>query len=151
MARIIIKSGFSDFKTPLFSSPPTAYTCMHLCTYMHVHTYGLLHKCFLILPSSPSNPNNEDKFPISVFSTHLRLNGFPFRKVVSNVVFICLCLYIIEERRKWDGRSLRAVVCPSSFAYWALSGCCCFCGGRGVMCQAPYTRLDSQISFKYTG
>ena len=51
--------------------------------------------------------------------TLLRLNGFPLCKVDSNVVFLCLCLYMIEERRHKEGRSLREIICPGSVAYWA--------------------------------
>lgn len=116
---------------------------MHICVSYH--------HCFLILPIT-KQPNNEGKFPISVFYTLLRLNGFPLYRVAPNVVFLYLCLYIINEKRKKEGVRLREIICPGSVAYWAQFGYFLFGDGVGgchhFPTPIPPNCGDSQICIR---
>lgn len=94
-------------------------------------------------------PNKEDKFPISVFYTLLRLNGFPLCRVAPilfSSVFACILLKKSGKRKGWGwGRSFVLVLLLIRHDLVVV-----FFFGGGAFCHLPIPPKcgDSQICFR---
>lgn len=146
--QVMFKPGLSDFQIPPFSS------CLHELNlhtytpvYMHVHVTSVFLNTALVTKQWGWISS---VLYFSVLYNLLRLIGFPLFRVASNVVFIRLCLCVIEERRK-RGRAEAEGDHLSWFC--CLLGMVCFLlllGGGECHCLPPCTTNcgNSQISFR---